>query len=84
MLWTLCRIDKLTAAQSAFNERSMMDRTTASYTAMVLAGGAPQWLSQSRVNIDGDADNDDDNGPVAGPKVLLSVKLASKSGALVY
>jgi hypothetical protein len=84
MLRTLCRIDKLTAARSAFNERSMMDGTTASYTAMVLAGGAPQRLPQSRVNIDGDGDDDDDNGPVAGPKVLSSVKLASKSGALVY
>ena len=62
----------------------MMDRTTASYTTMVLAGGGPQQLPQPRVNIDGDADNDNDNGPVAGPKVLSSVKVASKSGVLVY
>jgi len=71
MLRTLCRLDKLAAAWRAFAELGMMDGTTASYTAMIHAGGEPQ----PRAAVEG-ADEDDDNGPTPGPKTLSMVELA--------
>jgi hypothetical protein len=80
MLRTLCRLDKLAAAQRAFAELGMMDGTAATYTAMIQAGGEPQ----PRAAVDGDADEDDDSGPAAGPKTLAIVELARLPGAVFF
>jgi hypothetical protein len=78
MLRTLCRLDKLAAARGGFAELGMMDGTTASYTAMIHAGGKPQPRAVTAV-IEG-ADENDDHGPAAGPKTLSTVKLARRPG----
>ena len=72
MLWTICQLDKLAAACCAHTELGMMDGTTTSYAAMILRGEQPQ----PRVPAAVDEDEDDDNGPVSGPKSLSSVELA--------
>ncbi|KAF8465884.1 hypothetical protein DFH94DRAFT_796165 [Russula ochroleuca] len=60
----------------AFAQLGMMEGTTASYTAMILAGGKPQ----PRAALDAvDMDEADDRGPAAGPKALSSVELARLS-----
>ena len=74
MLWTICRLDKLAAARRAFEELGMMDGTTASYTAMIQAGGVPQ--PRAVVEAANDDDDDNDNDPSPGPKTLLTVELA--------
>ena len=74
MLQTLCRLDKLAAAQKAFAELGMIDGTTASYTTMIHTGGEPQPRAVEGV------DEDNDNGPVAGPKTLSTVMLAQIPG----
>ena len=79
MLRTLCRLDKLAAARRAFEELGMMDGTTSTYTAMVHAGGEPQ----PRAVVEAD-DEDDDNGPVAGPKALSTVELARLPGEFLF
>ena len=76
MLRTLCRLDKLAAVHGAFTQLGMMDGTTASYTAMILAGGKPQ----PRAILVIGTDDVDENGPAAGPKVLSSVKLCQRLG----
>lgn len=77
MLRTLCRLDKLRAARSIFSSQGMMAGSTSSYAAYIQAGGVP-------VPNDNDNDNelheDDDLGPVSGPKVMSSVKLAATPG----
>jgi hypothetical protein len=73
MLWTICRLDKLGVAQRAFTELGMMDGSTATYTAMIQAGGEPQ----PRAVVEGAGDYDDeDNGPAPGPKTLSTIELA--------
>jgi hypothetical protein len=79
MLQTLCRLDKLVLARGAFTQLGMMDGTTASYTAMILAGGKPQ----PRAILDSSTDEVDENGPAAGPKVHSSVKLSQRPGTLL-
>ncbi|KAI0246059.1 hypothetical protein BJV78DRAFT_1136045, partial [Lactifluus subvellereus] len=69
MLQTLHRLDKLAAVWREFAELGMMDESTATYTAMIHTGGQPQ----PRAAI---ADEDNDNGPAAGPKTLSTTKLA--------
>ena len=76
MLRTLCRLDKLAAVHGVFTQLGMMDGTTASYTAMILAGGKPQ----PRAILVVGTDDVDENGPAAGPKVLSSVKLCQRPG----
>ncbi|KAH9974842.1 hypothetical protein BJV74DRAFT_879675 [Russula compacta] len=70
MLQTLCRLDKLATARQAFLELGMMDGTTAGYAAMIQAGREPQPRAVEAM------DEDDDNGPIAGPKTLSSVILS--------
>jgi hypothetical protein len=77
MLQTVCRLDKLAAIRSALAEHGMMDGTTASYTAMINAGGEPQPGSAIE---DDDANENDDNGPALGPKALSTVELARIPG----
>jgi len=79
MLWTLSRLDKLTAAWRAFAELGMMDGTAATYTAMIQAGGEPR----PQAAIDGN-DEEEDNGPATGPKTLAVVELARLSGAAFF
>jgi hypothetical protein len=76
MLRTLCRLDKLAAVHRVFTQLGMMDGTTASYTAMILAGGKPQ----PRAILVIGTDDVDENGPAAKPKVLSSVKLCQRPG----
>ncbi|KAG5650965.1 hypothetical protein H0H81_010387 [Sphagnurus paluster] len=73
MLQTISRLEKMAAIQRKFSQQGMMAGSTASYTEMVLAGGAPQ--PQALIPAAEDED-DDDLGPLEGPKVLSSVKLA--------
>ncbi|KAH9986315.1 hypothetical protein BJV74DRAFT_878515 [Russula compacta] len=70
MLRTLCRLDKLAAVRWAFLELGMMDGTTVGYAAMIQAGGEPQPRAVEAM------DEDDNNGPIAGPKTLSSVILS--------
>jgi hypothetical protein len=80
MLRTIRRLDKLAAARRAHTELGMMDGTTASYAAMILRGEQPQ----PRVPAAVDEDEDDDNGPVSGPKSLSSVELARFVGMFYF
>ena len=80
MLRTLCRVDTLSAAQRGFRELGMMAGTTATYTAMVHAGGEPQPRSMAEVNVD----EDDDEGSLSGPKTLSSVELARLHGTFLF
>lgn len=59
----------------------MMAGSTASYTAMILAGGMPepQPLPATAAT---EGEDDEDLGPLDGPKVLSSVKLAQTPGDL--
>jgi hypothetical protein len=77
MLRTISRLEKLAAARRAFDRLGMMSGTTALYTSMIQDGGQPQPHATFEAN---DADEGDDGGPVAGPKVLSSVVLACKPG----
>ena len=78
ILQTNCRLDKLQAAHKVFTRLGMMDGTTSSYQAMILRGEQPQ----PRAPMDADNNMDNDNyGPVQGPKSLSSVELASTPGA---
>ena len=49
-----------------------MDGTMSSYTKMILRGEQPQAADAD--------DEDDDNGPEAGPKALSSIELAHSPG----
>ncbi|KAG5633454.1 hypothetical protein H0H81_007684, partial [Sphagnurus paluster] len=75
MLRTISRLDKLAAARRQFTQWGMMVGSTVSYTAMLLAGRAPQPLTVT-TDAQHNEDEDDDLGPVSGPQVLSSVKLA--------
>jgi hypothetical protein len=77
MLRTISRLDKLAAARMTFAQLGMMIGTTASYTAMIHAGGKPRPRAALQVD-NTDADNDID--PATGPKALSSVELASLPG----
>ncbi|KDQ53825.1 hypothetical protein JAAARDRAFT_115144, partial [Jaapia argillacea MUCL 33604] len=71
MLRTNQRLDKMAAAQQAFERKGMMEGSTSSYTARMLAGDEPEPVETDPVD-----DEDDDSGPVDGPKVMNFVKLA--------
>jgi hypothetical protein len=75
MLRTNCRLDKLLAARQVFTRLGMMDGTTSSHQAMLLRGEQP--LPRAPIA----ADDNDDYGPVQGPKSLSSVELAHTPGA---
>jgi len=81
MLWTICRLDKLAAARRTFAELGMMNGTTATYTAMIHAGGRPEPWPRAVIN---GADEDDDNGPTAGPKTDSTVELCQLSGEFPF
>jgi len=57
----------------------MMVGTTASYTAMIQAGGKPQPMPAPQA---GAMDEANDNGPTGGPKALSSVELARLRGKI--
>jgi hypothetical protein len=76
MLVTNSRLDKLASAGRVFFQQGMMDGTTSSYTAMILRGESPQPMTMQ------ENDDDDDNGPVAGPKSMSSIELARTVGML--
>lgn len=77
MLRTNRRLDKMAAARSIFTARGMMVGSTSSYTSMILDGGHPTPLDKS-------VDDDEDYGPVAGPKIASSVKLARTRRKLFF
>ncbi|KAG5636033.1 hypothetical protein H0H81_009333 [Sphagnurus paluster] len=79
MLQTLCRLDKLSAARRIFTSKGMMAGSTSSYAAFIHAGGVPE----PDTNDSNDSDEDEDLGPVAGPRVMSSVKLAATSGMVL-
>ena len=74
MLVTISRLEKLTSAGQVFSRIGMMEGTTSSYTAMILRGELPQ----PKVS------EDDDMGPVHGPKSLSSVELACTAGLSLF
>ena len=78
MLLTISRLDKLAAARRVFTGHGMMEGSTSSYTAMVLRGEQAQPLVDDPTEDD---DQDNDLGPVSGPKVLSSIELAKTPGA---
>ncbi|EDR13606.1 uncharacterized protein LACBIDRAFT_322663 [Laccaria bicolor S238N-H82] len=73
MLWTISQLDKMAAARSMFTSKGMMKGSTLSYMEMIDAGGAPEPLA---LDLDDENDENDDLGPVLGPKVLSSIDLA--------
>lgn len=75
MLQTICRLEKLQAAARTFSLKGMLSGSTSSYTSMILAGGEPVPMSQ--LDDPSDDEEDDDLGPVEGPKVLSSIRLAN-------
>ena len=79
MLQTISRLEKLAAARKVFTQLGMMDGTAASYTSMIQDGGKPQPRATCKPD---NLDEGDDRGPVAGPKVLLSVELAHIPGMI--
>jgi hypothetical protein len=81
MLVTNSRLEKLASARRAFSQLGMMEGTTSSYTAMILRGELPQPKSSPD---DNSSDNEDDIGPVHGPKSLSSVELARTAGMLSH
>lgn len=82
MLKTISRLEKLAAAFGAFSKLGMMVGTTASYTAMIQAGGKPQPMPASPAPQAGAMDEANDNGPTGGPKALSSVELARLRGKI--
>jgi hypothetical protein len=79
MLVTISRLEKLSSAHRVFSRVGMMEGTTSSYTAMILHGELPQ----PRANDDGD-NEDNDAGPVHGPRTLSSIELARKAGLFLF
>ena len=77
MLVTYSRLDKLALAGRVFSQLGMMEGMALSYTAMILRGESPQPRTME------DKDDDDDVGPVAGPKSLSSIELARTVGKLL-
>lgn len=74
MLVTNTRLEMMAAATRAFTQLGMMDGTTALYTAMILDGGQP--VPRPAV----EDDEEEDNGPVAGPRSMSSIELARIKG----
>jgi hypothetical protein len=79
MLVTISRLEKLSSASRVFSQIGMMDGTTSSYTAMILRGELPQPKA-----LDNDDDDNDDVGPVNGPRCLSSVELACTPGLFPF
>ena len=81
MLLINCRMDKLAFAKRAFDRLGTMIGTTSAYMAMILRGGQPAVTVT--VPIEGTPNEEDnDIGPVSGPKVLSSIRLAATRGML--
>jgi hypothetical protein len=78
MLVIISRLEKLSSAFHVSGRRGMTEGTVSSYTAMILRGEFPQ----PRAAVDGDEDND--MGPVNGPKCLSSVELARTPGPFLF
>ncbi|KAI0000684.1 hypothetical protein BJV74DRAFT_876933 [Russula compacta] len=70
MLVTNSHLDKLASAGHIFSQLGIMEGMASSYTAMILRGESPQPRTME------DKDDNDDVGPVAGPKSLSSIELA--------
>jgi hypothetical protein len=79
MLVTISRLEKLASASRVFSRVGMMEGTTSSYTAMILRGELPQ----PRATDEGD-NEDDDAGPVHGPRTLSSIELARTAGLFLF
>ena len=73
-------MDKLAFAKRAFARLGTMIGTTSAYMTMILEGGQPAVT----VPIE-ETHNEEDNdiGPVSGPKVLSSIRLAATRGMLL-
>ncbi|KIJ63554.1 hypothetical protein HYDPIDRAFT_92089 [Hydnomerulius pinastri MD-312] len=71
MLRTNCRLDKMATIYEAFAARNMMEGSTLSYTVRVLEGDDP-----STPFFEAHENNEEDGGPIMGPKVLSSIQLA--------
>jgi hypothetical protein len=76
MLLTLARLDKLSLAGCIFLQIGMMEGSASSYMAMILRGEVPQPKAS-------DDNEDDDAGPVPGPKSLSSIELPRNAGVLL-
>jgi hypothetical protein len=76
MLRILTRMDKLAALYRVFAHQGMMSGTTSSYTNAVLTGAQVEDSAAEEENDE----NDDEIGPVSGPKSLSSIKLATTTG----
>ena len=95
MVLTINRLDKLAALRRVYVKQGMMVGTTSAYMALTAHRHLPGPIgSDSEVEVEGNQENNngesddkgdnEDVGPVSGPRVLLSVKLASQYGMLAY
>ena len=88
MVRTINRLDKLAALHRVYIIQGMMVGTTSAYMACTQA--LQRYLPSTEVveNHDDDGsdekEDDEDVGPVSGPRALSSVKLASRYGTLAY
>lgn len=86
MVTTVSRLDKLAALRRVFRNRGMLEGTLSQYTSAVISGTLPQILPYGapKDNENNDYhDDNDDNGPLPGPKSLAQVTLASTPGERV-
>ncbi|KDQ49560.1 hypothetical protein JAAARDRAFT_186918 [Jaapia argillacea MUCL 33604] len=73
MLRTNQRMDKMAAHRQMLTKKGLMVGSTLSFTELPMEGYEPEPLSDGEGEAD---DQDDDNGPVDGPKVMSFMELA--------
>jgi hypothetical protein len=76
MLRTNCRMDKMAFAQRVFG---MMEGTISAFVVMILKGEQPADVRVMPVTVTPN-EEENDIGPVSGPKVLSSIHLAAAHG----
>jgi hypothetical protein len=84
MVTSISRLDKLAALRRVFCNRGMLKGTLSQYALAVIAGISPRILPYGAPNdnegVSSATGNDEDGGPLPGPKTLAQVTLAVTSG----
>ena len=81
MLQTISRLDKLTALRRVFKQRGMLVSTVSNYMAQQFSGNPPPvlpWIASTADTDDTPGRDDDDAGPVPGPRTDTMIWLAAK------
>jgi hypothetical protein len=81
MLVTNSRLEKVASVCQEFYKLEMMEGMTSSYTAMILRGELPQ--PKALVNGELIVVNNNDFGPVHGPKTMSFIELARTIGTIL-